>query len=485
MEHLGKTDSMHLECREESGTDTKAKFDTLPNEIPIDEKLEKKIKRKIDHRLIPILGFLYTLSLIDRTNIGGARISGLDGAVDLDIGNRASVIILVFYVGYVIFELPSNIVLKKVGAANWLSFLGISWGVIVLSFGFSKNWATVAALRVLLGILEAGLFPGCIYLISSWYRRYEVQKRIAFFFMTASFLSSFSNILAYGLTQIASDPETDGWKWIFIVEGALTIGLAILAFFIIVDFPESKRNRFLSPEEIQIVKQRLIQERGTTEAGKVTWKVIRETVSDWQVWSIATVYMTGSCGTYGFLFFLPIILRNGLEYSMALSFILTAPPAALAVIYAVGISWAADRYHVRGPFILLHCVLAIVGLCMIGFLGSPTPRYIGAFPGECGTNGLIVTGLAWGQNNVRGDAKRSVTTAIQVMMAAVGGIYSALVFRQQDAPDYIPGLVATGALVLLAGALTLVTCPLLIHANRKADVGQKIIEGAVDFRYTW
>lgn len=141
--------------------------------------------------------------------------------------------------------------------------------------------------------------------------------------------------------------------------------------------------------------------------------------------------MSGSCGTYGFLFFLPIILRNGLGYSQSLSFCLTAPPAALAVVYALGISWAADKYRVRGPFILMHCVLGVVGLCMIGFLNRPTPRYVGSFLGECGTNGLIVTGLAWGQNNVRSDAKRSVTTAIQVMMAAVGGIYSALVFRQQ------------------------------------------------------
>jgi cyanate permease len=141
--------------------------------------------------------------------------------------------------------------------------------------------------------------------------------------------------------------------------------------------------------------------------------------------------MSGSCGTYGFLFFLPLILRKGLGYSQSLSFCLTAPPAAVAVIYALTISWAADKYRVRGPFILMHCVLGIVGLCMIGFLDPPTPRYIGSFLGECGTNGLIVTGLAWGQNNVRGDAKRSVATAIQVMMAAVGGIYSALVFRQQ------------------------------------------------------
>jgi hypothetical protein len=144
-----------------------------------------------------------------------------------------------------------------------------------------------------------------------------------------------------------------------------------------------------------------------------------------------TVYMSGSCGTYGFLFFLPIILRRGLGYSQQLSFILTAPPAAIAIIYGLALSWAADKYRVRGPFILLHCSLGIIGLCMIAFLHAPTPRYVGSFLGQCGTNGLIVTGLAWGQNNVRGDARRSVVTAIFIMLAGVGGIYSALVFRQQ------------------------------------------------------
>jgi hypothetical protein len=108
--------------------------------------------------------------------------------------------------------------------------------------------------------------------------------RIAVFFMTASFLSSLSNILAYGLIQIADDPSTGGWKWIFVVEGAITVGIAILAFIIVVDFPDSKRNKFLSPEEKAVVRARLEQERGSSEGEKVTWKVIFETLADWQVW---------------------------------------------------------------------------------------------------------------------------------------------------------------------------------------------------------
>lgn len=108
--------------------------------------------------------------------------------------------------------------------------------------------------------------------------------RIAIFFMTASFLSSLSNILAYGLIQIADDPSTGGWKWIFVVEGAVTVGIAILTFFVVVDFPESKRNTFLSPDESATVRARLEQERGSSEGENVTWKVVFETVSDWQVW---------------------------------------------------------------------------------------------------------------------------------------------------------------------------------------------------------
>lgn len=104
--------------------------------------------------------------------------------------------------------------------------------------------------------------------------------------MMASFLSSFSNILSWGIIHIADDPEVNGWKWIFIVEGAITIGVAILAFFVLVDFPESTRNTFLKPEEAAIVRARLLRERGYDEAEKVTWKVIKETITDWQVWSL-------------------------------------------------------------------------------------------------------------------------------------------------------------------------------------------------------
>ncbi|EXJ61414.1 uncharacterized protein A1O5_11729 [Cladophialophora psammophila CBS 110553] len=456
-------------------------------EPSVGHRLEKRIKRKLDLRLLPILSAIYTMALVDRTNLGGARIAGMDEATGLDVGNRASVTILVFYIGYIVFEIPSNMVLKKVGPAIWISALAAAWGLVTLGIGFSKNYQTVAVCRVLLGIFEAGMFPGCLYLMASWYQKFELQKRVAIFFMTGSFLSSFANILCLGLTRIANNPEKDGWKYIFIVQGAMTIAIAAIGWFAIVDFPDSeiRKVKFLSADEAEMIKLRLIRERGSSEGERVSWDTIRAVSLDWRVWSLSFVYMAGAAGVYGLLLFLPIVLRRGLGYSQTASYLLAAPPAAAAVIFTFVVSVLSDKYHVRGPFVLLEGSLAIIGLCMIGFLDSPTPRYIGSFFGSCGSNALIVTAASWQQNNIRGDAKRSVLAAFQVMSAGVGGIYSALVFRQQDSPNFVPGLVACCALVAWSMVLTVVTIPFLVHANRQADRGKRVIEGSRVFRYVW
>lgn len=232
-------------------------------------------------------------------------------------------------------------------------------------------------------------------------------------------------------------PEGDLWlnltdfRWIFIIEGAITCVAAIIAWFIIVDFPDSRGNNFLTAEEKAFVRNRLADDRGVEEREKVTKKIIFKTAADWKVWAFSLMYMSGAVGVYAFLFFLPIILRNGMGFSLELSFILSAPPALFSVIEAMFISWLADKVKMRGPFVIFQGCIGIIGLCMTGFLDAPAPRYVGTFLGVSGANGLVVTTLAWQQNNIVGDAKRAVATAILISVSGVGGIYSSLVFRQQ------------------------------------------------------
>ncbi|OAP56666.1 hypothetical protein AYL99_08778 [Fonsecaea erecta] len=474
-------------------------------EMAYDEKFRNRVLWKIDLHLLPMLGALYTIAVVDRSNISVARISGLDEDVGLDAGNNASIALLVFFIGYIIFELPSNMLIHRVGAANWLAGIALAWGLVSLGIGFLQNWIGLAICRAILGVLEAGFFPGsprpnrdhglaradlrvlynrCVYLVSSWYRRYEVQKRLAGFWLTATTLTAFANILAYGLIQIAHHTTYKGWRWIFIIEGAFTCVLAILSWFVIVEFPDSDRNKFLSPEEKAFVQARLAEDRGVEEREKVTWQVIYRTTIDWQVWAYSLMYMAGAVGYYAFSFFLPIILRKSLGYSLALSFILSAPPALFAAVEAYLVSYVADKTKKRGIFVVFQGLMGIVGLCMTGFLKHPTPRYVGTFLGIAGTSGLVVTTLAWQANNIRGDAKRAVATAVLISMSGVGGIYSSLVFRQRDAPNYLPGIIAVMAICCAAVATACVSIVVLSWYNKKADEGARINENLEGFRYT-
>lgn len=138
-------------------TDIKSPADLPP---ALDTALEKRVVRKVDLRLLPILGALYTIALVDRSNISVARISGLDDDVGLAQENRASIALLVFFLGYMLFELPSNMIIHRVGAANWIAFIVFSWGLVTIGVGFLNNWVALAVLRAVLGAFEAGFYPG-------------------------------------------------------------------------------------------------------------------------------------------------------------------------------------------------------------------------------------------------------------------------------------------------------------------------------------
>ncbi|SMQ50473.1 unnamed protein product [Zymoseptoria tritici ST99CH_3D7] len=451
----------------------------------IDRHFEKRVLRKIDWRLLPILGALYTISLVDRNNISVARISGLDEDLGLDVGSRASLALLIFFVGYILLEIPSNALIRKVGPAKLLSGIVVAWGLISLGIGFAQTWQTLVALRVMLGLLEAGFYPGCIYLISSWYKRFELQKRLSAFFMTATALSGFANILAYGLTQLERVSSYSGWRWIYIIEGSITVLFGVLAYFIIVDFPNSPRNKFLSEDEKKFVEARLEHDRGADDAqARMTLQVVLSTCCDWKSYSFSMMYFAGAAATYAFSLFLPIILRNSLGFSQSLSFVLTAFPPVFSILTVIPISILADRLHTRGIPNILQALLGILGLCMTGFLSNPWARYAGTFLGYAGGTGLVVTSMAWMTNNLRGDGKRAVATAVMIMLSAVAGIYSSLVFRQQDAPAYVPGLVACMAANGLAVGLAAITTVVLRWQNRRADRGEVILAGLEGFRYT-
>lgn len=211
------------------------------NDARIDQftpEQQRKIIWRIDKRLVLTLGFMYCVSLMDRTNTGIAVVAGM--GVDLVLtGNRYSVMVLVFFITYVLLQPPATVVLRKVGPRIFLPTITLLWGCCMICFGFVTKWTDLIPLRLILGIFEAGFFPGCAYLLSCWYPRYELQKRNAVFYLIGSMASAFSGILAFGFSQLKNhgslppqygqhygptvedptapsgiEPGIAGWRWI-------------------------------------------------------------------------------------------------------------------------------------------------------------------------------------------------------------------------------------------------------------------------------
>ncbi|KAK5104454.1 hypothetical protein LTS08_002343 [Lithohypha guttulata] len=454
--------------------------------VEFDKKSEKKLVRRIDYRLLPILGAMYSIALIDRVNISAARISGMDRDLQLYIGDRYTICLVVFFPGYMVLEMPSNLVLRKVGTANWLAFITFAWGTVMLGQGFVKNYHALAVCRALLGTFEAGFFPGCAYLIQCWYVRYEVQQRLAWFYLTSVFVGGFSSILAYGLIQMEGLSGIRGWQWIFIIEGLLTIVVALGAWFLIVDFPDkAHKTGLLTEHEASFVAQRIEKDRGDAIPDALTWSTFKTHLMDLKLWAFALMFMGTTMPAYALAYFAPVIVYS-MGYSIGVTHLLSAPPVIFAVIVSLIVSRLSDKFKVRAPAITFQCLICIVGLMMTAYCEGNVARYWGLFFGFAGCQGNIPTILAYQSNNIRMQSKRAVGSAMQIGFGAIGGIMGSTVFRQKDAPRYVTGLWVTAGLQLWILLLLACTTTYFMKMNKKVDKGTlvKPLEGQPGFKFT-
>jgi MFS family permease len=493
---------------------------------------QKKIIRRIDRRLVLTLGFLYCVSLMDRTNTGITVIAGM--GVDLQlIGNRYSIIVLLFFITYVLLQPPATVVLRKIGPRLFLPTITVLWGLTMMCGGFIKTWTDMIAIRLILGVFESGFFPGCAYLLSCWYPRYELQKRNAVFYLIGSMASAFSGILAYGFSQLKNHgsgpvwwgqhyyptkanpdiepgilPGIAGWRWIFILQGVVTIVLGLVAFLFIVDFPEKANKsfgfKFLNQKEVDFVVARIEKDRHDAIPEPFKLSTYLKCGADWKVWGFAALFGLTTTNTYAIAYFLPIILNDGMGFDVAASQCLIAPPYVLAAILMYGVAVLGDRLHLRSPFILMNgCLLligksticpsftgfetdySVPGLPLLGYLDNVGVRYFGVFIATSACNANVPAVLTWQANNIRGQWKRAFCSATLVGFGGIGGIIGGTVFRSQDKPDYHPGILTCMLASALIIVITLAMDYKFYRANQRAKAGGKPIAGLEGFMYTY
>ena len=179
--------------------------------------------------------------------------------------------------------------LRAVGPRHFLSGITLGWGITMLGSGFVTNWKQLLGLRFVLGIFEAGSYPGSIYLISTWYTRYELQKRYAFLYMIGTAAIGGSGILAFGLSKIGGQSGLDGWSWIFILEGVITCVIAIASYWTLVDFPEKaeKSWSFITPQERDFLLSRVHADRGNEALEPFSVKRFLQPALDVKIWGFA------------------------------------------------------------------------------------------------------------------------------------------------------------------------------------------------------
>ncbi|KAJ7188091.1 major facilitator superfamily domain-containing protein [Mycena filopes] len=446
------------------------------------ETFERKTIRRVDWRLLPLMSALYAIALIDRTNLSVSRTAGMAVDLDLTVSNRYSVVSCLYFVPYILFQLPSNILLKYLGVRVWLTICILGWGIAQLGMAFVETWGQLAACRILLGLFEAGFFPALVFVITTWYKRHEVQKRLALFYLTSVVIGGFSGVIGYAITFLKGKGGLNSWNWIFIIQGILTIVLAILNHLFIAEFPQ--QNKFLKAEQTNLILTRVEQDRGDSLPDEITVAKVLHHLSDWTIWACALMYMSSTLPAYAIAYFITIILSS--VFDVRDSLLLTTPPYVFAAISCFVFAWMSDRTKMRAPFIAAQALITVVGMALVGYAKQTAPRYVGLFLAAAGATGCVPAVLAYSSNNVVSHSKRAVSTAVIVSAGGVGGVLATTVFREQDFPRYLTGIWVTIGCQFLMLILLAITSFHFARRNRLSREGKldAPLEGTPGFYHT-
>ncbi|KAB5515106.1 major facilitator superfamily transporter [Coniochaeta sp. 2T2.1] len=437
------------------------------------EASRKKVIRKIDLRLVPVLLVLYLLAYLDKTNIGNAVIEGILPDLKLT-GNQYNIALSIFFIPYVLAEVPSNMILNKFKRPSYyIATLVLLWGIVMTCTGFINHFGELCAIRFLLGLFEAGFFPGAILLISKWYLPDETQTRIALLYTSAASGGAFSGLLAFGLAKMSGIGGYRGWRWIFIMEGLATVVMGIACFFILVDSP-ALSSGWLTPDEIRYLELRqLVRHKSqSSEKPQSSLSAFWAVASDWKMYFLILANWSQAVPNYAMKFTMPTIVKS-MGFTSATAQLLTIPPYACGAISAYVLSLLADRFRWRAPFIVGPQCCVVVAFTVLFTKAADIQNNIalcyfcvclacfGMYPIFPGVN-------AWNVANQAGPTKRAVSIGYLVCAGNIGGVVGSYIYKADEAPKYPTGYgnsLAFGA----AGLVSVLALEYFLHRRNEAN----------------
>lgn len=402
---------------------------------PFDPQIERRILRKLDFKVVPLLCILFLVSFIDRSNIANAKIQGMDKDLHLH-GNQYNMAVMVFTVAYVIFGVPANLVFKKFGPKT-LSIMMLFWGITVIGQGVTKTAGGLIACRFLEGIMEAGFVPGCAYLIGSYYKKDEFLKRYTVFFSAAIAAGAFNGLLATLISKMDGVGNYEGWRWIFIIEGLITVVFSFCSVFWIVPFPEDN-NKF-TPAEKAVLLARVREDGGEVQHDKLDPKRFVKYMMDWKIWLCVLSYLGAEENAASVVAFQPSILK-GLGYTATQAQVHSIPIYAASFVFSLTCAYLSERFRQRYVFGMLGSVICMVGLAVeLAQPRSANVRYMGMFFVTAGPYLTMPITVVWNAINVGKGYKRTVAFACVIALGNCGAFVASNVFITEEAPKYHTG----------------------------------------------
>ncbi|KAK1237269.1 hypothetical protein MKX08_002894 [Trichoderma sp. CBMAI-0020] len=436
----------------------------------IDAELERRVVRKTDRNLVPLVMALYLLAFLDRSNVGNARIAGMSQDLNL-VGDRYDWLLTIFYIPYIIFEFL-GIMWKIVPPHIWATIVVFIWGLVATLQAVTQSWGGEMALRFLMGAAEAGYGPGIPFLLSFFYLRHEVGFRCGVFLSAAPLANTFAGALAYGITS--GHPSIAKWRVLFLVEGLPTIVMAAVAYFYLPDSPE--KAKFLDEDEKRVAMARSVRQAGSAERiGNVDWMDFLRGLTDVKAWFTGLMYFSCNVSFASLPVFLPTILSE-MGFSAVNAQGLTAPPFFLSFLVTLITPYIADRTQQRGIMLIFLTIIGGIGYVILATTKSVGARYFGVFMAAGGIFPSIANILPWVLNNQGSDTRRGAGIVLLNVIGQCGPLLGTRLYPTNEGPFYVKGQSVCAAFMFFTTLLVIGLRILLARENKKLDQEYGTIE---------
>jgi len=340
-----------------------------PGPVILSPEQSRILYSKITWRLIPLLFICYIIAYVDRINVGFAKLQ-LQEVLGVDESVFGSVYGLgagLFFIGYFLFEVPSNLILQRIGARIWIARIMIVWGIVSSAMIFTRSTITFYFIRFLLGVAEAGFYPGVILYLTYWFPEKERAHTVALFATGTVVAGIIGSPLSGAILELQGLGGLEGWQWLFLLEGIPAIILGLVVIFVLPDRP--RNTRWLSSAEKAWVQLRLDEETLLSK-GRAHNRLSEAFVSG-RIWLLCFIYFLLTVGIYGYEMWLPSIIKefSGLSYSIV--GIINAIPYVIAIIFMLIIGYHSDKTGERRWHVAVAAFAAAAGFGLSAYLQNP------------------------------------------------------------------------------------------------------------------